>query len=163
MAVLNHLYAGALELYLSDPRVSAGDDNIDHLVYDLKHFIDGQTSTADVDEDIRSYKHRLHLLNEELWCKSADRERVVDLRPGRIGICSPPRRAEYMLWFLPRQQRDDVLGDLSEDYLLVLERFGERKANLWYWGKVLLEVGPFLREHIFTTWLGELIKQFRSK
>jgi hypothetical protein len=149
------------QTWLSDPTPDPNDPST--LVFRVDHGTDGDNPdrTAWVECDawhsffVSDGKTRefQRFSYAELWDEV---ELLLDSEP------EPPRRAEFLLWFLPRDQRNDVLGDLSEDYQLVLGRFGKRWANLWYWGKVILEVGPFLREHILTRWLGELIKQFRK-
>ena len=56
-----------------------------------------------------------------------------------------PASAEYLLYlFLSQKDREGLLGDLAEEFDLVVQRFGARKARLWYWVQVLRSLGPLL-------------------
>ena len=45
----------------------------------------------------------------------------------------PPESLEFLLWvFLPRKERDDILGDLLLDYAKAYQRFGHPRSNLLY-------------------------------
>ena len=58
----------------------------------------------------------------------------------------PPQHAEYLLYFcLPASQRECLPGDLYEEYNQeILPRFGEARANWWYWGQVARSIWPIL-------------------
>jgi hypothetical protein len=62
--------------------------------------------------------------------------------------CSPrpPLNAEYALQlFLRGDERDAVIGDLLERYAGKHERFGERRAKLWFYGEVVRSLWPLLK------------------
>ena len=50
----------------------------------------------------------------------------------------PPRIPAWILArLLPRAARDEILGDLEENYRLRAESTGSGRARLWYWSQVL--------------------------
>jgi hypothetical protein len=56
-----------------------------------------------------------------------------------------PRNAEFFLWlFLPREGREAAIGDTNEKFEVMLERFGLRRAKLWYWGEVARSAWPLV-------------------
>lgn len=58
----------------------------------------------------------------------------------------PPRLAEALLrLILPEQDRSYALGDLSEEYNLIVREQGGGRARLWYWGQLVRAVAPSLR------------------
>lgn len=68
----------------------------------------------------------------------------------------PPRFAEFAIWFfLPRETREVMIGDLEEEYHEAVDRFGQRAAALWYWKQCLTSIGPYLRH-----WAEKLVKFF---
>ena len=55
----------------------------------------------------------------------------------------PPVNAEFLFYlFLDSKLCDALVGDLEERYQLIHEKFGARRANLWYWVQVMTSVGP---------------------
>lgn len=53
--------------------------------------------------------------------------------------------AEFLLWlFLPREGREAAIGDTNEKFEMMLERFGARRAKLWYWGEVARSAWPLV-------------------
>lgn len=64
-------------------------------------------------------------------------------------IPQPPMNAEFILHLLLRKdEREAVIGDLVERYVQKLERFGERRARLWFYCEVLRSVWPLLRRTV---------------
>lgn len=56
----------------------------------------------------------------------------------------PPQLAQYLLWYLPRNQREPVMGDLAEDFQRLVTHFGRRKAVVWYYAQVVMSFWPYL-------------------
>jgi hypothetical protein len=57
-----------------------------------------------------------------------------------------PPNAEYILHlFLRGDDRDAVIGDLVERYAGKYERFGERRAKVWFYSQVLRSLWPLLK------------------
>jgi hypothetical protein len=55
----------------------------------------------------------------------------------------PPPDAEFLFYlFLDAQNCDALVGDLEERFMLIGEKFGQRRANFWYWTQALRSVGP---------------------
>ncbi|RYF64491.1 MAG: hypothetical protein EOO39_26580, partial [Cytophagaceae bacterium] len=47
---------------------------------------------------------------------------------------TPPRAADRLLtWFVAPHRREEVLGDLHEEFAWQVERIGERRARWRYW------------------------------
>lgn len=55
----------------------------------------------------------------------------------------PPELGVYLLWYLPKAVRENVIGDLDEEYAIVYDRFGRRKAVVWYYSQVIASFWPF--------------------
>jgi hypothetical protein len=58
----------------------------------------------------------------------------------------PPLKAERLLnYVLPRARREEILGDLEEDYHTNwLPKFGHREARRLYWWHAIRSTGPML-------------------
>lgn len=60
-----------------------------------------------------------------------------------------PEWAKYLLFLvLPRERRDEVLGDLEEGALRVAREFGPRRAHNYYVFQVITSVGWFILQRI---------------
>jgi hypothetical protein len=58
---------------------------------------------------------------------------------------TPPQFAEYILYLLlTKAERVYLIGDLTEEFNQVLEKFGAKRAKLWYHKQVLTSVSPLL-------------------
>lgn len=56
---------------------------------------------------------------------------------------SPPRLANWLLhWFLPTIDREEIMGDLAEEFSLRIPSQGSCWS--WYWGQVLRSIPPIL-------------------
>jgi len=68
------------------------------------------------------------------------------LRQLALDNSRPPFEAEYVLYLiLDREERAAVIGDLIEEYRLMLRRFGRRRADLWFYKQVIFSIWPFVR------------------
>lgn len=57
---------------------------------------------------------------------------------------TPPWIAEYLLYFfMTREDRDNILGDLREEYAEVLSRFGNKGARIWFHKQAISSLLPF--------------------
>lgn len=97
-----------------------------------------------------------HLARFKCWCESGDDN--IDLydtfvastieylsnRYGRTSARSPVI-AEYLFYlFMDAQKCDALVGDLEERYKLIHKKFGQRRANFWYWTQALSSVLPIV-------------------
>jgi hypothetical protein len=56
---------------------------------------------------------------------------------------SPPLNAQFLFYlFLDTRNCDALVGDLDERYKLIHNKFGQRRANFWYWIQAIRSVGP---------------------
>jgi len=64
----------------------------------------------------------------------------------RNPLRSHPRWAEYLLYFfLPKEDRESIPGDLIEEYaIVVVPRFGRWFANVWFVKQVAGSIWPVL-------------------
>jgi hypothetical protein len=64
-------------------------------------------------------------------------------------VSHAPKNATYLLYlFIPKINREAILGDYEEDYPKVVLEFGRRKAEFWYWKDVLFTIAwhnPLIR------------------
>jgi len=82
----------------------------------------------------------------------------------------PPKFAEFLLYiFLPKQRRDNLLGDLEEEYYDVCHRFGNIRAQIFYYSQVARSLWPLFASLIqkglkwgILGWIGETIRRFIS-
>jgi hypothetical protein len=79
---------------------------------------------------------------------------------------STPRLAEYLLWYLPIENRDEIIGDLEEEYQLLNQRHGRRKARVWYYSQVVFSFWPFAERKVRSLakwgaigWVADVIRQ----
>jgi hypothetical protein len=64
---------------------------------------------------------------------------------GRRKRLDPREPGFYLLYlFLPRKDREILVGDLEEEYSSIEERFGPRKARLWFYKQVIASLWPFV-------------------
>jgi hypothetical protein len=59
---------------------------------------------------------------------------------------SPPKLAAYLLYlFLSKHDRENIPGDLAEEYeTIILPEFGLRRATLWFWKQVFCSIWPVI-------------------
>jgi hypothetical protein len=76
----------------------------------------------------------------------------------------PPEFAEYLLWYLPKESRENIIGDLEEDFRTAIDRFGRRKAIAWYYYQVGASFWPVMTRKAekllkwgVLGWIGDLI------
>lgn len=82
----------------------------------------------------------------EAECAAYERM-VQDMAAACQAAMRPPALAEWLLaWFMSKAQRDDVLGDLEEEFLTdKLPVLGPRAARLWYWSQIVKSIWPLVR------------------
>ena len=57
----------------------------------------------------------------------------------------PPRYAKFLLLLVPKRNRENILGDIEEEYRdVILPDYGLRAARLWYWSQVSLSLAPLI-------------------
>lgn len=57
----------------------------------------------------------------------------------------PPVRPLYLLTLaLPRDRREKIIGDFTEEYRELIPRFGMRRANFFLWVRVIQELWPLI-------------------
>ena len=56
----------------------------------------------------------------------------------------PKSAAFLLLCFLPKKDREPVLGDLKEEFPEICAEFGTRRAKLWFWAQTIRSLWPLL-------------------
>ncbi len=81
----------------------------------------------------------------------------------------PPYNATYVLWFLPRELREDIIGDLEEEFRQIYKRFGRKRARFWYYYQVGASFWPFavsgfkkLIRYGVAGWVADVLRRFIS-
>ncbi|MCQ8118212.1 permease prefix domain 2-containing transporter [Methylomonas rosea] len=70
---------------------------------------------------------------------------LVVFRKNSESFAKPPKIAEYILYlFIPKANRNAILGDLEEDYREVYKKFGLKKAQFFYWWQLIISIWPFI-------------------
>jgi len=84
-------------------------------------------------------------------------------------IHHPPKFAEYLLYFLPKSDREPLLGDLEEVYHAIYHRYGNRHAWIWYHVQVIAAFWPLLRRAFgkiiklgIVGWVGNWVRRLIS-
>lgn len=55
-------------------------------------------------------------------------------------------KGKYLLClFLPKKDRDPLIGDLEEECQKIRTEYGEVAANVWFYKQVLTSLGPLLQ------------------
>jgi hypothetical protein len=70
-----------------------------------------------------------------------------------------PKLAVGIVWLLaPRERRNNILGDLSEEFILDYAEVGAFQAKLRYWRQALMSTEEFLWQDFKTLikWMGGL-------
>ncbi len=80
----------------------------------------------------------------------------------------PPRVAEFLLLLIPIKYRENLLGDLEEEYRTrLLPRYGLRKAQVYYCAQVLFSIGAFLARSLAGIagihWVGKIVEHISGK
>src|SRR5215469_18265802 len=53
----------------------------------------------------------------------------------------PPRLANWLLrWFVPANDREEIMGDLAEEFSLRVQ--SSDSCRSWYWGQTLRSIPP---------------------
>ena len=83
-----------------------------------------------------------------------------------LGDRRPPKFAEYLLYFLPKKDREPLLGDLEEEYHTICGRFGRSHGWWWYNFQVAISFWPLivgaakkLVKWGVLGWVGDLIRR----
>jgi hypothetical protein len=90
--------------------------------------------------------------NADLWAHAREVISILEAPP-------PPLAAERLLhYLLPRARREEILGDLQEDYYTTwLHKFGPREARRLYWWHALRSIAPMLWSAVKTSGIVTLI------
>lgn len=60
-------------------------------------------------------------------------------------VNAPPKAAKFILLLVPRRYRENLIGDLEEEYItILLPEYGVRRARTSYWWQVAISIGPLL-------------------
>ena len=71
------------------------------------------------------------------------------LSPPKADELRPPQFGEYLLYFfLSKKERDNILGDLQEEYSEVFLKFRKTKARIWFYKQVFTSIWPLLRRAV---------------
>jgi hypothetical protein len=127
------------------------------VVQDLREYADedcdiepvGVQSVLSLDESVPTLV-AAGLKDDEILAAYQGRLRATDIRSNSeseaaASIAAPdddrkgvPHVGQYLLLLLPKKFRENLVGDLEEEYrTIVLPQYGPPKAKLWYWSQVL--------------------------
>lgn len=103
------------------------------------------------------------------WSSFVALPAVISMSGSAFPDRRPPRFAAYLLRFLPKEQRDALLGDLEEEYWEIYDQHGKRQAQVWYWCQALTSFGPLLWRAVrnltkwgVLAWLGDVVRRIIS-
>ena len=86
----------------------------------------------------------------------------AQLQSGHDRKASPPLAGRYVLdLLLPRKHRENLIGDIEQDYRTnILQRYGRTAASIWFWKQVLSEIIPGLYLRLVTTFVKHFFSRF---
>ena len=178
------------DLYVSRQQIDKIVVDTNTLYEDIKKRLDTwPVSHSDLNEDVALFSNEQasHQLNLELERSPLKRAKIVRAvrwdRPrksvndtairksaitSQSGSAAPPCSAEKLACFiLPKPMRDEMLGDLEQEFQMLCQKFGEGYARKWYWGQVLRSVGPIvyygIAKFAALAWLGKAAQWIMSK
>lgn len=64
----------------------------------------------------------------------------IGINTGSKCMPRPPANADKLLYLLPKNMRDAILGDLEEDFAVVANKFGRQYARRWYWWHLSMSI-----------------------
>lgn len=69
----------------------------------------------------------------------------LEARQRRAASVRTPINAEFLLYvFMSPEHCDALVGDLEERHRLIRKKFGQRRANFWYWTQVFVSLRPII-------------------
>lgn len=94
---------------------------------------------------------------------SADRlqhSRMKESDTRTVGNIAPPVAGCYLLdLLLPRKHRDNIIGDIEQDYRTnIFPRYGRTAASIWFWKQVVMEIIPGMYLRIVTSFVKRLFE-----
>jgi hypothetical protein len=109
---------------------------------------------------LRKQLHEIGTKAEALSENSKDSERLALMAVGLIILFAltgkagsktqqegSPKLGQYLLYLLlSKKDREYLIGDLDEEYLEVLAKFGRRWADIWYYKQVVASAWPLIRK-----------------
>ena len=76
----------------------------------------------------------------------------IELSIGLGSTASPPKTARFLLLLIPRRHRENLVGDLEEEFATILvPSYGFTKARFWYWWQVAMSICPLVWAHVQRT------------
>lgn len=62
-----------------------------------------------------------------------------------LSLISPPHLGEFALeLILSKDESENIIGDLAEDYVKKMLKYGITKAKVWYWKQVISSAWPLM-------------------
>jgi len=117
-------------------------EEFEQLVYPNKQQEQNAVRTR-TEHSNESAKVALRLM-ADLWRKYTlhrDLKAGNRLTTGRVEVNRSPRAAEYILFLIPKRNREHLVGDLEEEYRTkVLPEWGPFRARLFYWEQTAIAV-----------------------
>lgn len=120
-----------------------------------------------------AFRVRLTLPQRKLWATIVDIwSNDIDVEDAEVSIqkvehavensTAPidnvPSIARFILHiFLPQKDRVEIIGDLEEEFALIYERDGKRKASFFMWSQAFLSLWPYLRGAAWAATIGRII------
>lgn len=79
----------------------------------------------------------------------------------------PPFHAEYLLHLsLTKEERDAVIGDMVEEHNQLVQRFGKRYADVWFYKQVGWSIWPLARRMLMRVaalvWISRFLRSLIS-
>lgn len=65
--------------------------------------------------------------------------------------------------FLPERDRDEVMGDLAEEFAETHDSLGKHRAKVFIWSQTLGSVWAFFTRRIWMTTLGRLLEWYQQR
>lgn len=112
-------------------------------------------------EEVRAYLHQMNIaptqtLPDRLHKLLAHKESNKSYMPPQFG-------ERLLMLILTKDERVNIPGDLTEEYLTIAKKHGERYAKLWYYKQVAASAWPMIRKAVGGRLLASFEKWIRQR
>ena len=143
-------------------------------IADIKRVLrENNIKVKDIAEDRQSKKEAALwievLFPEDPIQTNLGQKHTGDLESSIYQHTFPPKAATYLLHYLPKEHRQDTIGDLEEEFQDIHDSFGYKRAAVWYWWQTIASIIPFvargapkLVRWATIGWIADIIRRFTS-
>jgi hypothetical protein len=88
--------------------------------------------------------HQTSVMNFIKFAESVKLAKLEAMHAANVADTPPKDANLFIYWILPREDRDEVLGDLEEGYYKVMKLSSPSAAKWWYWCQTARSIVNFI-------------------